>query len=121
MLPASVHVGWFVCTAVPDRAENNFRTVAIRPKLYQCVSTSEAITNAALHGGCARADLDCLHEHVVLNIRGDGVGVTYMRSALQGFGIKMMTYRAQALGGRLRLSSLSKVCAVEPTKIAPRG
>ena len=40
MLPASVHVGWFICTAVPDRAENNFRTAAIRPKLHQCVSSS---------------------------------------------------------------------------------
>ena len=88
----------------------------------------EAISNAALHGRCTRVnlDLDCCHEHVILNICDDGVGVPSATST-QGFGLKMMTYRAQALGGRLSVNSLpeggtqvtltlplSKVCAADP-------
>jgi signal transduction histidine kinase len=84
-----------------------------RPLLPAAVETAayriavEAMTNAARHSGgqhCAVA-IECEDEHVVVDVRDDGQGLTADRPP--GVGLRSMRERATELGGEWRIGALA--------------
>jgi signal transduction histidine kinase len=73
--------------------------------LYRIVQ--EAVNNAAKHGGAKNVTIilsrseDTLHLAVV----DDGKGMVPSANGTRGMGLPSMRYRAQALGGKLRVES----------------
>jgi len=67
---------------------------------------SEAVTNAAQHSRCANLDvaLSANDSTLELTVLDDGVGPPLDGTNADGFGVKMMAYRARLLGGSLRFS-----------------
>jgi signal transduction histidine kinase len=64
----------------------------------------EAVTNAIKHSGAKNLliHLDRNAEHVCVSVQDDGKGFT-LRKRGKGLGLHMMRYRANALGGELRV------------------
>jgi signal transduction histidine kinase len=71
--------------------------------LYRIVY--EALTNAARHSGCTRIDVDLRLKSGTLevSVTDDGTGVQPRAAGSDGFGLKMMAYRARLLGATFRL------------------
>jgi two-component system, LuxR family, sensor kinase FixL len=72
----------------------------------------EALSNALRHAHAhsIRVSLDVEQEHVRLEIRDDGEGVTDTGSESAGLGLRTMQYRASLIGARLEIA-----------RFAPRG
>jgi PAS domain S-box-containing protein len=64
----------------------------------------EAVTNAIKHSGAKNLliHLDRNSEHVCVSVQDDGKGFT-LRKRGKGLGLHMMRYRANALGGELKI------------------
>jgi two-component system, chemotaxis family, CheB/CheR fusion protein len=64
----------------------------------------EAVTNAIKHSGAKNVliHLDRNPEHVCVSVQDDGKGFT-LRKRRKGLGLHMMRYRANALGGELKI------------------
>jgi PAS domain S-box-containing protein len=64
----------------------------------------EAVTNAVKHSGAKNVliSLDRDSKHVCVSVQDDGKGFT-MRKRGKGLGLHMMRYRANALGGELKV------------------
>ena len=84
----------------------------------------EALTNAARHGGCSKADIHLQHEAhgIVLSVTDDGSGFVANIESADGLGIKMMDYRARVLGGTLHFEAVreggTRMVALIPTRAA---
>jgi len=90
--------------------------------LYRIVY--EALTNAARHSGCTRIDVDLRLKSGALevSVTDDGTGVQPRAAGSDGFGLKMMAYRARLLGATFRLEpgagGGTRVVVVMPTAAA---
>jgi len=75
-------------------------TVALH--LYRIAQ--EAVTNAVKHSGAKNVSitLDCNPNHVCVTVEDDGKGFQTKRRG-KGLGLHMMRYRANALGGELKI------------------
>ncbi|MEY2505065.1 MAG: two-component system, chemotaxis family, CheB/CheR fusion protein [Verrucomicrobiota bacterium] len=64
----------------------------------------EAVTNAVKHSGAKNVliHLDRNAEHICVSVQDDGKGFT-VRKRGKGLGLHMMRYRANALGGKLKI------------------
>jgi PAS domain S-box-containing protein len=71
--------------------------------LYRIVQ--EASSNAIRHGKCRNVWIDVIpsNNHITLSVTDDGQGVIEDTGA-DGMGLRIMRYRANALGGRLSVS-----------------
>jgi signal transduction histidine kinase len=95
-------------------------TVALH--LYRI--TQEAVANAVKHSGAKNIliTLDRNPEHVCVSIEDDGKGFT-MRRRAKGLGLHMMRYRANALGGELKIekrrrggTSITAIIPLKPSR-----
>ncbi|PYJ11884.1 MAG: histidine kinase [Verrucomicrobia bacterium] len=97
-------------------------TVALH--LYRI--TQEAVANAVKHSGAKNIliTLDRNPEHVCVSIEDDGKGFT-MRRRGKGLGLHMMRYRANALGGELKIEKRRRggtsITAIIPAKQTARA
>ena len=75
-------------------------TVALH--LYRVAQ--EAVTNAVKHSGAKNILISLDHDaaHVCVSVQDDGKGLT-IRKRRKGLGLHMMRYRANALGGELKI------------------
>ena len=67
----------------------------------------EAMNNAAKHSRASRISVD-LHQKdgaLVLRVADDGVGMAKNRAPGEGMGLRVMRYRAGAIGAKLAISS----------------
>jgi signal transduction histidine kinase len=71
--------------------------------LYRIVY--EAITNAARHSGCRHVAIDLRVEdgHLTVTVGDDGSGLPPGAADRDGFGLKMMAYRARLVGASFRI------------------
>jgi signal transduction histidine kinase len=71
--------------------------------LYRIVY--EAITNAARHSGCTRVAIELRVEggRLTLSVSDDGTGIGPEAAGGDGFGLKMMAYRARLVGATFRI------------------
>src|SRR5205814_2274195 len=67
----------------------------------------EAISNALRHGKPHEIVINLQQEdaHLNLSIRDDGIGLREKPSAGAGFGLQIMHYRANLIGGTLKVGS----------------
>jgi PAS domain S-box-containing protein len=67
----------------------------------------EAVNNSAKHGGAKRVTITLSRNEASLrlSIADDGKGMDPSPAAMRGLGLPSMRYRAQALGGELRIES----------------
>jgi PAS domain S-box-containing protein len=76
-------------------------TVALH--LYRVAQ--EAVTNAVKHSGAKNVliGLDRNADHICVSVQDDGKGFTPAKKRKKGLGLHMMRYRANALGGELKV------------------
>jgi signal transduction histidine kinase len=76
---------------------------AVALHLYRI--TQEAVANAVKHSGAKNIliTLDKTKEKVCVSIEDDGKGFT-VRKRSKGLGLHLMRYRANALGGELKIA-----------------
>jgi two-component system CheB/CheR fusion protein len=76
-------------------------TVALH--LYRVAQ--EAVTNAVKHSGAKNIliSLDRDSEHICVSVQDDGKGFAPGKRRKKGLGLHMMRYRANALGGKLKI------------------
>ncbi|MEP6703353.1 MAG: two-component regulator propeller domain-containing protein [Acidobacteriota bacterium] len=69
----------------------------------------EAVNNAARHSGCSRVKIDFRCENSILTLRvaDNGKGFDPKNAASDGLGLRSMTRRSKALGGKLTIESSS--------------
>ncbi|HWM25600.1 MAG TPA: PAS domain S-box protein [Chthoniobacterales bacterium] len=90
----------------------------------------EAVTNALKHSGAKNVLISLDHDktHVCISIQDDGKGfVPKKRSKGKGLGLHMMRYRANALGGELKVAprrtgGMEIICSIplkQPGRAAP--
>jgi PAS domain S-box-containing protein len=76
----------------------------------------EAVANAIKHGHATRIDITVQQtaSHLLMTVTDNGSGIPEAKraSVAAGLGLKLMTYRAQLLRGRLRIASHGKGCEV---------
>jgi signal transduction histidine kinase len=95
-------------------------TVALH--LYRVAQ--EAVTNAIKHSGAKNVliHLDRNPEHICVSVQDDGKGFVPGKRRKKGLGLHMMRYRANALGGELKIEHRKTggmdVTCVIPTKAA---
>jgi signal transduction histidine kinase len=65
----------------------------------------EAVTNAVKHSGAKNILISLDHDetHVCVSVEDDGKGFTVGKKRRKGLGLHMMRYRANALGGELKI------------------
>jgi two-component system CheB/CheR fusion protein len=65
----------------------------------------EAVTNAVKHSGAKNVliSLDRNRDNICVTVQDDGKGFVPMRKRQKGLGLHMMRYRANALGGELKI------------------
>jgi signal transduction histidine kinase len=65
----------------------------------------EAVTNAVKHSGAKNVliSLDRGQDKICVTVQDDGKGFVPMRKRQKGLGLHMMRYRANALGGELKI------------------
>ncbi|MDQ6787423.1 MAG: histidine kinase [Acidobacteriota bacterium] len=68
----------------------------------------EAVNNAARHSNCTKVEIDFYVEHSVLNLKiaDNGKGFDSETLESDGHGLRSMTRRGDALGGKLKIDSL---------------
>jgi signal transduction histidine kinase len=82
----------------------------------------EAVTNALKHSGARNIliSLDRNPDHICVSVADDGKGLTAKPRRKKGLGLHMMRYRANALGGELKVerrpSGGTEIICVIPTK-----
>ena len=92
-------------------------TVALH--LYRIAQ--EAVTNAVKHSGAKNIliSLDRNPTHTCVSVQDDGKGLVVKRRS-KGLGLHMMRYRANALGGELKIERRrtggTEITCVIPTK-----
>ncbi len=104
---------------VPREAADVKLSPETRKELYLLLK--EAVTNAATHAACARADLlvDIGSEAVHIAVRDDGRGVAErVHAQNSGNGLSNMRARAEAIGAELRVAAADPGTRV--TVIVPR-
>jgi PAS domain S-box-containing protein len=67
----------------------------------------EAVNNSARHGGATRVTiiLSRTNGALRLTVVDDGKGMTSLRAGMSGIGLPSMRYRAQSLGGELKIEA----------------
>jgi signal transduction histidine kinase len=67
----------------------------------------EAITNAVRHGRATVIDLSCKcnESSLVLRVADNGSGLTHRADDGEGLGVRIMSYRARAIGGEVTIAS----------------
>jgi PAS domain S-box-containing protein len=86
------------------KAARGVRVVNDTVALHLYRIAQEATTNAVKHS-CAKnvlITLDCNPEHICVSVQDDGKGFA-VRARRKGLGLHMMRYRANALGGELKI------------------
>ena len=65
----------------------------------------EAVKNALHHGACSKIEvrLRVLEEALCLEITDDGVGCDFAAGSDQGFGLRLMEYRARIIGATFEI------------------
>ncbi|HEX5398923.1 MAG TPA: ATP-binding protein, partial [Verrucomicrobiae bacterium] len=65
----------------------------------------EALANAVKHGRAKRVDIRLTHNRnrLELIVEDDGIGIPEERPARKGMGLHVMRYRANVIGGTLRV------------------
>jgi PAS domain S-box-containing protein len=98
--------------------------VAAQTNLYRIAQ--EAIHNAIKHGKAKRIQirLRVRRGDMVLHVEDDGVGLPLTPSGKKAFGLRVMDYRARALGGSLAVQrretgGTTVVCSIPATLTAP--
>jgi signal transduction histidine kinase len=68
----------------------------------------EALNNAARHSRCSNVDvaLHADHDQIRLSVIDNGVGFALEAESGKGLGLRMMGYRARAMGGSIRIEQL---------------
>ncbi|HYR57859.1 MAG TPA: ATP-binding protein, partial [Chthoniobacteraceae bacterium] len=86
----------------------------------------EAVNNASRHAHAKRlaVSLARARKQIVLEIRDDGRGIRLSKKKSEGFGLRIMRYRAEAMGGTFSVRGLPSggtlvQCAVPDTAIDP--
>jgi PAS domain S-box-containing protein len=66
----------------------------------------EAVQNSIRHGSCSRIDvrLQVLDDHLVLEVLDDGVGYGQGATSDNGFGLRLMEYRARVIGATFEIT-----------------
>jgi len=66
----------------------------------------EAVQNSIRHGSCSRIDvrLHVLDDHLVLEVLDDGVGYGQGAGSDNGFGLRLMEYRARVIGATFEIT-----------------
>jgi PAS domain S-box-containing protein len=100
------------------------RDAATATHLYRIAQ--EAVNNAVRHGRAKRIDIDLSSrpEGVFLTVEDDGAGIPADHAGHGGMGLRIMDYRARAIGGRLEIGprdggGTRVLCRVPPK--APPG
>ncbi|HKK44072.1 MAG TPA: PAS domain S-box protein [Balneolaceae bacterium] len=67
----------------------------------------EAINNAVKHGEATFIDveLSVLEDHVLLTVKDNGKGFSEARQKSDGMGVRIMNFRANMIGGNLKINS----------------
>lgn len=79
----------------------SFEDNTVQTYLYRIAQ--EAIQNAMKHGKARRIQIGLKEnrDHIVLSVQDDGVGLPLKMRKRRGFGLHIMNYRANTLGGSL--------------------